>query len=56
MKDVEVGLNISATLNFMIIDKVLIVTVEVDIGIRPDLLTPTIQVLLVDHWVLWLCS
>ena len=33
MEDVDLGLNITATLNFTIVEKVLMVIVKVDIGI-----------------------
>ena len=40
MEDVDLGLNITATLNFTIVEKVLMVIVEVDIGILPATLPP----------------
>ena len=51
MEDVDLGLNILATLLFTIVEKVLIVMGEVDIGPRPSNLPPIIQVGLVDHLV-----
>ena len=48
MEDVDLGLNILATLLFTIVEKVLIVMGEVDIGIIPEPLPTTIQVILVD--------
>ena len=52
VKDMELGLKISSTLTFKIMDKVLLVMVEVYLGHRQAPLPPIIQVCLVDHWVL----
>ena len=52
MKDVEVVLKRSATLSFLVLDKVLMVTVEVDIGLRPSLLPPMIRFIVVYNQVL----
>ena len=49
VQDVEVGLNISATLHFAMLEKVFMVMREVYIGIRPALVPPIIQEILVDH-------
>ena len=51
MEDVELGLKRSATLPFTITEKVLMFMGEVDIGLRPAILPPIIQVSLVDHWI-----
>ena len=50
-QDTKVGLKISATLPFKILEKLLMVMGEVDIGLTPDLIPPTIQAILVYHWV-----
>ena len=50
VQDVESGLNISATIHFTIVDKVLTVIGGVDIGLIPSPLPPIIQVILVYHW------
>ena len=52
MEDLEVGLNRSGTITFTITEKVLLlVTGEVDIGLRPDPLPPIIQVSKVYCWI-----
>ena len=51
MKDVEVGLNISSTLPFTMLYKVLMVRGEVYICLRPSLIHTIIQVILLDHWI-----
>ena len=51
MEEVDLVLNIPATLPFKNVEKVLIVMGEVDIGPRPSNLPPIIQVVLVDHLV-----
>ena len=51
MEDVYLGLNRPDTLPFTTMDKVLMVMVEVDIGLRTDPITTIIQVSLVDHLV-----
>ena len=53
MEDMEVGLNISATFPFTMTDKVLMVMGELDIGLRPSPLPPTIQARLVDRWIFY---
>ena len=45
----EVGMKRSTTCPFSILDKGLMVLVEVDICLGPALLPPIIQVILVDH-------
>ena len=50
MVDGEVGIKISATLPFKTMDKLLMVMVEVDTGLRLDPLPSIIQVSLVDTW------
>ena len=45
VKDVEVVLNISTTIHCSMLDKVLMVLVEVDLGLGPALLHPIIQVI-----------
>ena len=50
MEVVELGINIPATITFTIVDKVLIVTRDMDIVIIPDSLPPIIQVVLVYCW------
>ena len=50
VQDLEVGLKRSATLTFKIMDKVLIVVGELDIGIRISPLRTIIQVSLVYPW------
>ena len=52
MKEVEVVLKRSATLSFLVLDKVLMVTVEVDIGLRPALIPPMIRFIVVYNQVL----
>ena len=49
---VEVGLNISSTIPFTMMDKVFMVVVEVDIVLILAPIPPIIQVILVDTWVL----
>ena len=51
MEDVEVGLNISATLTLKFTKKVFMMMVEVDMGLRPAPFPPIFQVVLVDHHV-----
>ena len=43
IEDMDLGIKIPATIIFTIVEKVLMVTVEVDIGIRPATLTPIIK-------------
>ena len=50
VQDVEVGLNISATLIFTIMDKIFMVVVEVDLGTIPAPLHPIIHVCLLYPW------
>ena len=50
VQDVEVSLDRSATLLFKILDKVLVVMLELVIGIIPAPLPPIIQVFFIDHW------
>ena len=50
-QDVGVGLKRSSTINFTMLEKMLMVMGEVDIHLRPSLITPIIQVTLVDHWI-----
>ena len=52
VKYMEVGLKRSADTPFTMMDKLLMVMGEMDLGLRPDPLTPIIQVCLVDNWVL----
>ena len=47
---VEAGLKRSSTLPFTVLDKVLMVMGDVDIGLIPALIPPIIQVILVYHW------
>ena len=51
MQDVKVGIKRSSTIPLTIMDKVLLVMVEVELGSRQALLPPIIQVILVDHWI-----
>ena len=51
MQYMKVSLNRSATVPFTIMERVLIVMVEVDLCLRPSPLPTTIQLCLVDHWV-----
>ena len=51
MEDVYLGLKRPATLPFSITGKVLMVMVELDIGLIPAPIPPTIQVSLVGRWV-----
>ena len=48
MTDIYSGLKIPDTLPFAIVDKVLIVIGELDIGLRPATLPPITQVTMVD--------
>ena len=50
MEVVDSGIKILATIPFTIVDKLLIVMGEMDIGIIPDPLPPIIQVVLVNYW------
>ena len=50
VQDLEVCLNISVTLPFAIMYKVLMVMGEADLGLIPSLLPKIIQVCLVYHW------
>ena len=50
VQDAELGPKISSIITCSMLKKVLMVMGEVDIGIRPSLLPPTIQVILVYHW------
>ena len=50
MQDVKVGLKRSTTIFFTIMEKVLVVMGEVDLGLRLSPLPPIIQVFLVAHW------
>ena len=52
VQDMEVVLKRSTTRTCSMLDKVLVVLVEMDIGIRPDLLPIIIQVIILDHLVL----
>ena len=52
VQDVEVGLNISSTPPFTMMETLLMVMVEVCLGIIPPPLPPTIQLCLIYHWVL----
>ena len=52
VQDMEVGLNISTTWPYSMLEKVLMELVEVDICLRPVLLPPIISVIVVDHLVL----
>ena len=47
----EVGPKIWTTCTCAMLDKLLKAMGEVDLNIGPDLLTPTIQVIIVDHLV-----
>ena len=49
MQDMEVVLNKSTTFPCSMLDKVLMELVELYMGIGPDLLPPTTQVIMVDH-------
>ena len=51
VKDVDSGLKRPATLHFTLVEKLLMVMVEVDIGLRQSPLPTTIQVILVDFLV-----
>ena len=50
VQDMEVGLNRSTTCPFSMLDKVLMVLVEVDLGLIPSLLPPIIKVIMVDFF------
>ena len=50
----EVLLKISNTLPFSILEKVMMALGEVDLGIGPERFPPIIQVIMVDHLVLYL--
>ena len=50
-QDTEVGLKISSIIHCSILDKSLMAMGEMDIGLRPSLLSLIIQVILVDHRV-----
>ena len=52
VQEVEVGLKISTNLTFEMLEKVLMVMVEVDIGLIPALLPPIMKLILVYHYVL----
>ena len=54
MKDGKLVLKIPDTLLFKITEKVLMVMVEVDIGLRPYSLPPITQVILLGCWVFML--
>ena len=47
----EVGLKISTTLPCSMLEKVLMLLVEVYLFLVPSLFTPTIQVIMVDHLI-----
>ena len=49
MEYVYLGLNIPSTIIFTIMDKVLMVMGDLDIGIRPTTIPTIIQVILLDH-------
>ena len=51
VEDMEFGHKRLAILTFTITDKVLMVMVEVDIGLRPSPIPPIIQVSLVYCWI-----
>ena len=51
VQDVEVVLKRSTTPPFKMLDKVLMVMVEVYIYLRPSLIPTIIQVILVDYWI-----
>ena len=50
LQDVEVGLNLSSTLSFKMLYKVLMVMGEVYTCLILALIPPIIQVILADHW------
>ena len=52
VQDVELGLKISTTLNFSMLEKVFMAMEEVDLGLISALLPPIIQVILTDHKVI----
>ena len=51
IQDMELGFNKSATITFKMLEKVLMVMGEVDICLRPAIISSIIKVILVDHWV-----
>ena len=51
MEDLDLGLKIPACITFTILEKVLMVMGDVEIGLRPAPLPHMIQVGLLDHWV-----
>ena len=51
VQDAEVGLKILATLSLTMLEKVLMVMGEVNIGLKTALIHPIIKVILVDHKV-----
>ena len=51
MQDLELGLKISVNLLFTMLENVLMMMGEVDIGLSPAVISPIIQVMLVYHWV-----
>ena len=52
VQNLGVGIKISVTFSFTMMEKVLMLMGEVDLGLRPSSLPPIIQVYFVDHWVL----
>ena len=51
VKDTEVGLKRSTTITCSMLEEVLMTLGEVDICLRPSLLSPIIHVVMVDHMV-----
>ena len=51
VENVDLGLKGTSTITFLITKKVLMVIGEVDIGIRPDPITPITPAILVYRWV-----
>ena len=51
VQDVDVGVKISTAIPCLMLEKVLMSIVVLDLGLRPSLLLPTIQLILVDHQV-----
>ena len=51
LQGIEVGLKISTTRPCSILDKVLMGLVEVDLGLGLSLITPIIQLIMLDHLV-----
>ena len=51
VQEVEVGLKILSTLSCSMLEKVFMALVEVDLGLVPALLSPIIQLILIDHKV-----